>query len=111
MNVEDIEAKIGEMIGRLERFDGRIVLALEELTTAFGHINDHLKRIADTLSPEPEPVVGTSYVAGRLGCSLTWVAAMASNGTIPDSCVVPGTGDGKPWKFHREKIEHWIVSR
>ncbi len=94
-----------------KRFDGRLAHALEQLVAALGHANHHLKRIADALSPEPTSVVDTTYVAGRLGCTPTWVAAMASNGTIPDDCVVPGTGDGKPWKFHRERIDHGVVSR
>jgi len=37
-----------------------------------------------------------------------WVAEMASEGRIPRGCIVPGTGEGKVWKFHRAKIDYWI---
>ncbi len=40
-----------------------------------------------------------------------WVAEMARRGDIPADCLVAGTGTGKVWKFNREKIDKWIVSR
>jgi hypothetical protein len=36
---------------------------------------------------------------------------MVRRGDIPASCVVPGTGTGKPWKFFRPQIESWVASR
>lgn len=72
---------------------------------------DDLKRIADHFDPPPPDTVGTEYVAKRLGCSQTWIADLVRRGEIPKSCVVQGTGDGKPWKFHRHLIERWIETR
>jgi hypothetical protein len=70
-----------------------------------------LKRIADHFDPPPPDKVGTEYVAHRLGCTPTWIADLARQGEIPPNCVVPGTGDGKPWKFHRPLIDRWIETR
>jgi hypothetical protein len=36
---------------------------------------------------------------------------MVRLGQIPTDCLVPGTGGGKPWKFHRAKIDDWLASR
>jgi hypothetical protein len=56
-------------------------------------------------------IVGTPYVADKLGCTTDWVANMARDGEIPISCVILGTGDGKPWKFRRTRIDEWISRR
>ncbi len=70
-----------------------------------------VRRIADVLDPPPPDLVDRGYVAGRLGCTTTWVADLARNGEIPASCIVPGTGNGKPWKFRRTRIDEWIARR
>lgn len=70
-----------------------------------------VRRIADHFDPPPPDKVDSGYVAGRLGCTNTWVAEMARRGEIPRGCIVPGTGDGKPWKFYRARIDAWIESR
>lgn len=70
-----------------------------------------LVRIADHFDPPPPDVVDSVYVSQKLGCTTTWIADLARNGGIPPSCVVPGTGDGKPWKFYRAKIEKWITEQ
>ena len=70
-----------------------------------------LARIADALDPKPPDVVDSPYVAGHLGCTTTRVAQMARAGDIPKSCIVAGTGNGKPWKFYRDRIDRWIESR
>lgn len=67
-----------------------------------------LKRIADHFDPPPPDVVDSVYVSQKLGCTTTWIADQARTGKIPAACLVPGTGNGKPWKFYREKIEKWI---
>jgi hypothetical protein len=74
-------------------------------------IAGQLARIADHFDPPPPDVVDTVYVAQKLGCTTTWIADLARNGGIPASCLVPGTGDGKPWKFYRAKIETWITEQ
>ena len=74
-------------------------------------IANSLARIADHVDPPPPDKVGTPYVADRLGCTTEWIAQMAARGDIPPSCIVPGTGAGKPWKFVRSRIDEWIESR
>jgi hypothetical protein len=74
-------------------------------------VPEHLRRIADALDPPPPDVVGSPYVAQRLGCTTTWVSDLVRRGAIPSSCLVPGTGNGKPWKFYRSRIDRWIESR
>jgi hypothetical protein len=68
-------------------------------------------RLADHLTPTPAGVVGTPYIAKHLGCTTVWVAEMARRGDIPQSCLVQGTGNGKPWKFNRYGIDAWLKSR
>lgn len=70
-----------------------------------------LERIAEALDPKPPDYMDGPNVAARLGLTPTRVAQMARDGDIPASCVVPGTGDGKPWKFVRSRIEAWIAAR
>jgi hypothetical protein len=70
-----------------------------------------LKRIADHFDPPPPDKVGSDYVASRLGCTTTWIADLVRRGEIPPHCVVPGTGNGKPWKFFRSRIDSWITAR
>lgn len=84
---------------------------INSLLEAVSSIDRSLKRIADKLDPNDDKPVGTPYVAKRLGQTTTWVAEMARSQIIPTSCVVAGTGTGKPWKFHRAKIDQWIESR
>ena len=74
-------------------------------------ISTAIKRIADHFDPLPPDKVGSDYVANRLGCTTTWVADMVRRGEIPPHAVVPGTGNGKPWKFFRSQIDSWITSR
>src|SRR5262249_23238041 len=69
------------------------------------------RRIADRLDPSPGDKVGTDYVGRKLDVTPTWVADMVRNGQIPKQAIVPGTGNGKPWKFFRDRIDAWIKSR
>ena len=50
-------------------------------------------------------------VAKQLGCTTVWIAEMVRSGDIPKSCLVPGTGNGRPWKFYRAAIDRWLASR
>lgn len=78
----------------------RIALGLEPLT-----------RIAAALDPSPPDIVGTHYVAERLGQTTVWISEMARQGVIPANCIVPGTGNGKVWKFYRDTIDKWLANR
>lgn len=68
------------------------------------------RRIADRLDPPPPDVVGSDYIATRLGCTATWIAEQARDGKLPARCIVPGTGRGKPWKFYRSQIDDWLLT-
>src|ERR1700733_851384 len=85
--------------------------ANSELMALFAGIAADIHRIANVLDPAPSNVVGTPYVAKKLGVTTTWIADLIRRGEIPDSCLVAGTGNGKPWKFHRERIDQWLVTR
>ena len=74
-------------------------------------IASSLKRIADHVDPPPPDIVDTTYIADKLGVTKVWVAQMALDKLIPPSCIVPGTGNGKPWKFYRSRIDPWILMR
>jgi hypothetical protein len=79
---------------------------LERIATAAEGIHAELQRIGSHFQP-PE-VVKSRFIAGRLGCSVKWVGDLVRTGQIPKNCIVPGTGDGKQWKFYRSKIEKWL---
>ena len=70
-----------------------------------------LKRLADHFDPQPADIVGTPYLASKLGCTPTWIAQMVRSGEIPKSCVVQGSGQGRQWKFYRRRIEDWLASK
>lgn len=70
-----------------------------------------LRRIADRLDPPPPDKVGTPYIADRLGCTTVWITELIRKKDIPPNCIVPGTGNGKPWKFYRERIDRWLKDR
>jgi hypothetical protein len=89
----------------------RIAAALEQALPLLQTFVDDFHRLADKLAPVPTQMVGSKYVAQRLGVTTVWVAEMARNGAIPKSCIVPGTGTGKPWRFHRQRIDEWIKDR
>jgi predicted DNA-binding transcriptional regulator AlpA len=82
----------------------KLVAALEQQTTT-------LERIADHLAPRPGDIVGTPYVAQKLGCTTAWITDLIKQGEIPAGCIVEGTGNGKIWKFHRLRIDEWIKGR
>jgi hypothetical protein len=83
----------------------------ERLLAVLCSLDENVKRIADALDPPAPDLVGTPYVAHQLGVTTTWIADLIRHGEIPGNCLVPGTGNGKPWKFYRERIEKWIASR
>lgn len=79
-------------------------LVLERLAGAAEEIAKHL-------DPKPPEIVKSSYVAGRFGCTIKWVGEMVRRGEIPKSCIAPGSGSGKQWRFYRSKIDKWIDSK
>ena len=81
-----------------------LVAALTNNTRAIGDL-------VATLSPKAPDMVGTDYVARRLGVSKQWVGTLAERGDIPKHCVAPKVSGGRIWKFHRDKIDAWLRER
>jgi len=55
----------------------------------------------------PSDIVDSPYLARQLGVTPTRITQMVRSGEIPKGCIVPGTGDGRPWKFYRRRTEEW----
>lgn len=107
---------LGHRVRRLEDFVSRMGATFERTTAPSNNSDDEnlvtqLRRIADHFDPPPPNVVGTGYVAQKLDCTTIWVTEMIRLGQLPRNCVVPGTGNGKPWKFYRSRIDPWISTR
>jgi predicted DNA-binding transcriptional regulator AlpA len=95
----------------LTPFQSMMLKAFEEHLQVQQAIAESLLRIADHLAPQPGDIVGTPHVAQQLGCTTAWITELIKKGEIPSRCLVVGSGNGKPWKFHRRAIEEWIKSR
>jgi hypothetical protein len=80
----------------------------ERLLAVLDDIAGSLRILAAAHAPRPGELVGSPYVAKRLGITTVYVAQMARDGKIPKNCILAGTGDGKVWKFHRDRIDRWI---
>ena len=89
---------------------GIVELGAETLRV-LAEVQADLKRIADHFDPQPADIVGTPYLANKLGCTSTWIAQMVRSGEIPKGCLVPGSGKGRQWKFYRRRIEEWLASK
>lgn len=83
----------------------------KNISSVMERIAASLERIANKLDPPPSDKVGTPYVAEKLGCTTTYVSLLIREGKIPPSCIVPGTGKGRLWKFYRTRIEAWLATR
>jgi len=70
-----------------------------------------LERIANHFDPQTRTTVGTAYVAERLGITIKWVGDLVRKGEIPKSCICPKSGDGRYWRFWKNKIDDWIEER
>jgi hypothetical protein len=106
-------AGLGEHTLELAAALTRLADAVENLGSAgdLATVAAGIARLADHFAPAPSDIVGSEYVARKLGCTTTWIAEMVRKGEIPRSCVVQGTGNGRPWKFHKARIEAWIARR
>lgn len=82
-----------------------------EVVMCLDRIASSLERIANKLDPPPDDIVGTPYLARKLGCTTTYISLLIRTGKIPLSCIVAGTGNGRMWKFHRQRIDTWIQDR
>jgi len=103
-------AERGDAVHTLE-FGPRTLSVLERIAVAIDEATLEMHRIANHVAPAPGDIVGTPFLAKQLGCSVVWAGEMARNGQIPKSCIVPGSGNGKPWKFYRRQLEEWVNKR
>ena len=70
-----------------------------------------IERLIEVLVPKTSELVGTGYVASRLGKTKQWVGKMAERGTIPKDCIAPKVSGGRIWKFYRDKIDAWLLEQ
>ena len=112
------EALEGLLAGRRNTADepGRIcepeqAAIVAEQSPALDTIANAVERLADHFAPAPQDIVGTDYVARKLGCTLIHAARLARDGGIPRSCIVPGTGTGKLWRLYRRRVDEWLERR
>ena len=70
-----------------------------------------IERLIEVLVPKTSELVGTDYVASRLGKTKQWVGKMAERGTIPKDCIAPKVSGGRIWKFYRDKIDAWLLEQ
>lgn len=88
-------------------------------THTFSHSNNwndsgivaELRRIADHVDPPNLEVVGTSYVAERIGVTTKWVGDLVRTRKIPKFCICPKSGGGNYWRFWKKQIDKWIEER
>lgn len=100
---------ISLFIDRLKQIEQRLDRIETDLPSVAA-FSEAISRLANHFAPEPANIVGSRYVADRLGCTTAWVGRMAFKGIIPRGCVVPGTGKGRLWKFYRGRIDDWMAS-
>ena len=74
----------------------------------FERIAEGIERLIEVLVPKTSELVGTEYIASKIGKSKQWIGKMAERGNIPKNCVAPKIGGGRIWRFHRDKIDAWL---
>ncbi len=84
------------------------MIALNQQSDPLDRIAQCVERLIEVLVPKTADLVGTEYIASRLGVSKQWVGKMADKGTIPKNCIAPKVSGGRVWKFHRDRIDAWL---
>lgn len=74
-------------------------------------VDEFFRQLASGNHQKPPELVGSPYIAEQLGCTTYWVTKLVRQNQIPPSFVVPGTGNGKPWKFYRHRVDAWLNRR
>lgn len=90
----------------MSEMNSELAPILERIARAAEGIYAELERVNNRF--EPPEIVKSSYVAGRFGCTIKWVGEMVRRGEIPKSCIAPGSGNGKQWRFFKSRIEKWL---
>ena len=94
----------------LKKEDSQMV-ALNQSANPFERIADGLERLLEVLVPKASELVGSEYIAAKLGVSKQWVGKLASNGTIPKNWIAPKISGGRIWKFRRDRVDEWLKVR
>jgi predicted DNA-binding transcriptional regulator AlpA len=84
------------------------VIDFNETMEPFERIAEGIERLIEVLVPKTSELVGTEYIASKIGKSKQWIGKMAERGHIPKNCVAPKIGGGRIWRFHRDKIDAWL---
>lgn len=87
------------------------VIEFNETIEPFERIAAGIERLIDVLVPKTTELVGTEYIASKIGASKQWVGKMAEKGTIPKNCIAPKVSGGRVWKFYRDKIDAWLEGK
>lgn len=82
-----------------------------DLVDALRNHTAAITSLVATLAPEVPDLVGTTYVASRLGVSTTWVCRLADNGDIPKACMAPRLSGGRIRRFFRDKVDQWLSEK
>ncbi len=69
-------------LARIEAIESRLKLIESQMPTV-ASLSEAVIRIADYLAPPASKIVGSRYIADRLGCTTMWVTQMVANGMIP----------------------------
>jgi hypothetical protein len=106
-------AMLDRIAGRAEEFGKRQLSApaLADDRVVVERLASAAEEIAHHLDPKPPEIVKSSYVARRFGCTIKWVGEMVRRGEVPKSCIAPGSGNGKQWRFYRSLIDKWVESK
>jgi hypothetical protein len=74
-------------------------------------IAENLQRLADAQAPDEGRLVGTEHIAKKLGITTQWVVQQIKKDPALRRCVLPGSGNGKPWKLDRHAVDRWLARR
>jgi predicted DNA-binding transcriptional regulator AlpA len=88
--------------------EDRDVIDFNGTMEPFERIAEGIERLIEVLVPKTSELVGTEYIASKIGKSKQWIGKMAERGTIPKNCVAPKVGGGRIWRFHRDEIDAWL---
>ena len=78
---------------------------------SFERIAQGIERLIEVLVPKTSELVGTEYIASKIGKSKQWIGKMAERGAIPKDCIAPKVSGGRIWKFYRDKIDAWLLEQ
>ncbi len=70
-----------------------------------------LRRLRRDLRPAEPEIIGTPEVAKMAGVTTAAVRQWVESEAMPGNCIVPGSGNGTPWRFYRRRVVKWLRTR